>query len=483
MTHPGNSSTIRIKELRGLASLIELAMIVRNGGTALARAMESARPAVDRIVIGDTGSTDGSVELARSLGADVFDVPWQDDFSLARNTVLAACRGDWVLILDADEMLDPAGAAILRTLTAKSDIDAWEVWRWNYIRTRSSRSGVESSRPNPYLLEESRPYPAYTRHPNTLLFRRRPDLYFEYAVHETVARRVHALKLRTAEAPFVIHHFGNAEDSEEKRQEKLERYHQMGIRKVELHPRDDWAHYELGLSELEYRRDPREALLCFETALKLQPDFAPAWLYAGICLTRLGRPREALTCLAHAEARSRPNALLREAAGDAFFHSDEIAQAAGQYRLAGGDAELSPLAACKLGACEVRLGQSAQGLARIQSAVESEPGAAELYDIWTAAAMLAGEIETAANVAERRLRIAPASAVSSPDRFVVAAGLQARLGQWQRAASILREAIRQYPEDVRLQKEWKIATDRAESRPAKELDKTETGRGWRPQSP
>ncbi|GGH04787.1 TPR domain-containing glycosyltransferase [Silvibacterium dinghuense] len=440
--------------------VVELAMIVRNGGDGLARAILSAQAAVDRIVIGDTGSTDSSVATARNMGAFVFHVPWENDFSQARNAVLQACRGDWVLILDADEMLDPAGAASIPQLTAQSQVDAWEVWKWHYIRAQTSRSGVEPARINPCILPESGSYPAYTRSPNTLLFRRRPDVYFEYTVHETVSRRIHKLGLRTAEAPFVIHHFGYAEETAQQRREKLEQYHQMGLRKAEAHPLDYWAHYELGLSELEHRHNPQQALANFENALKLNPEFAPGWLYAGICLTRSGRYPQALACLARAEEKMPPHGpvhpLLCEAKGDAFFHGGEIAQAEQQYRLAGRDTDLSPLAACKLGACEVQLGKAENGLARIEAAVEREPQTAELYDIWVAAAMLAGDIRTAAQVARQRLRIGQPSVHS----FVLAAGLQARLEDWRRAVSILEDGIGHYPNDAGLRREWKIAMKR-----------------------
>lgn len=436
---------------------VELAMIVRNGGAGLARAIRSALPAVDRVIVGNTGSTDDSAAIARSFGARVFDVPWENDFSKARNAVLQACRGEWILLLDADEMLDPAGASQIPRLAMQTRVEAWEVWKWNYIRTLTSRSGVEPARPNPNILEESRPYPAYTQSLNTLFFRRRPDLYFEYEVHETVSKRARELRLNVAEAPFVIHHFGYAEDTDRQRQQKLERYHQMGIRKAQTYPQDYWAHYELGLSEFEYRHNPQRALLSFETALRLNPEFHGAWLYAGICLTRLERFAPALEYLHRAEEEGHPNALLDEARGDVFFHSGDFAQAAHQYRLCGRHAGLSPLAACKLGACEVRQGQAADGLARIQAAVEREPQAVELYDIWIAAALLCGDAQTAAKVAERQLRVG----LPSVESFVVAAGLQARLKRWDRAAAILVEGMQQYPDNTKLRREWEVALDRA----------------------
>lgn len=433
--------------------LVDLAMIVRNGGAGLARCIRSALPAVDRIVVGDTGSTDNSRQIAADLGARVIDVPWEDDFSKARNAVLQACEGDWVLSLDADEMLDPAGAALIPSLVDQKEVDAWEVWRWNYIRTLNSRSGDRVAEPNPMILDESRPYPAFTRYLNTLLFRRVPGVYFENRVHETVSGRVRALGLRAAEAPFVIHHFGFAEDSEQDRKSKLEFYHQLGIEKVQLHPEDSWAHYELGLSELELHHDPQAALACFERAVALAPHLRAAWVYAGISLTRLGRLQEALEHLQRAEQTGARTALFYEAAGDVYFHAGDFGQAAQQYGQAAQIATLSPLVECKLGACYVALGNPHGGLSRIQAAVEREPGAGQLYEIWAAAALMAGDVATAARVATDRLHIGKPPV----DSFIVAAGFHARLQRWDVACSVLREGLQAYPEDPRLQKELAVA--------------------------
>src|SRR5579872_6940376 len=94
---------------------LELQMIVKNGVAAgLARCLSSVAPFVDRIVIGDTGSTDATADVARQFGAELLTLPWEDDFARARNRLLDQSRCDWILILDADESLDPAGARTLR---------------------------------------------------------------------------------------------------------------------------------------------------------------------------------------------------------------------------------------------------------------------------------------------------------------------------------------------------------------------------------
>ena len=109
---------------------IELSMIVKNGASTLARCLESAHSAVDEIVIADTGSTDGSAQIARSYGARVIEVPWEDDFSKARNAALRHGRCDWVLFLDADELLDTEEAKGIASLLADPAVLGYDVRIW-----------------------------------------------------------------------------------------------------------------------------------------------------------------------------------------------------------------------------------------------------------------------------------------------------------------------------------------------------------------
>jgi glycosyltransferase involved in cell wall biosynthesis len=82
------------------------ALIVKNEEATLEACLHSLI-GIDEIVILDTGSTDKTVELARSLGATVHEgYEWHDDFSDARNTCIRKCTSDWILTIDADETLD-----------------------------------------------------------------------------------------------------------------------------------------------------------------------------------------------------------------------------------------------------------------------------------------------------------------------------------------------------------------------------------------
>lgn len=95
---------------------LSISMIVRNGGAHLVSALESVRDIADEIVVVDTGSTDDSIETAKSFGAFVAHYEWDDSFSRARNASLALCRGDWVLYLDADEEVPVETAEVIKRL-------------------------------------------------------------------------------------------------------------------------------------------------------------------------------------------------------------------------------------------------------------------------------------------------------------------------------------------------------------------------------
>jgi tetratricopeptide (TPR) repeat protein len=325
------------------------------------------------------------------------------------------------------------------------------------VRTLNSRSGGLLAEPNPVEIEEARPYPAYTRYLNTLFFRRAPGVYFENPVHETVSRRVRAMGLRAAEAPFVIHHFGFVEGGEELRRDKNERYHRLGLQKVREHPTDAWAYYELGLSELEHRRNSANAFFCFDMARSLDPGNRNAWTYAGIALTRLGRLREALDTLHRVAETGFVSGLLAEALGDAYFQKGEAVQARHWYALAVSPITPSPVIECKRGACEVLLGLRSEGLKRIQAAVAREPEAGELHEIWAAALLQAGEVEESARVAAHRLTLGKPPAES----FLVVAVLEAHLGHWRIALDVIQEGLGLYPGDPALERELLLAQEKA----------------------
>ncbi len=93
-------------------------MIVRNEEKALGRCLSSVKDVVDEMIVVDTGSLDGTKQIAESFGAKVFDFRWTNDFSAARNFALSKCTMDYILYLDADEELpELSRSAILKILS------------------------------------------------------------------------------------------------------------------------------------------------------------------------------------------------------------------------------------------------------------------------------------------------------------------------------------------------------------------------------
>lgn len=81
-------------------------MIVKDEEENLTPCLESVQGIVDEMVVMDTGSTDKTIEIARKFGAKVPSFTWCNDFAIARNAALGHVTGDWVLILDADEVFN-----------------------------------------------------------------------------------------------------------------------------------------------------------------------------------------------------------------------------------------------------------------------------------------------------------------------------------------------------------------------------------------
>ncbi|MSR75671.1 MAG: glycosyltransferase family 2 protein [Planctomycetes bacterium] len=140
---------------------LSLCMIVRDEQERLGRCLAAARPYVDEIVVVDTGSKDDTRNIALAHGAHVIEYTWQDDFAAARNASMEAASGDWLLFLDADEVLSPeAGASLRKLLTRKRVLGA-------FIPLRDEGEGAPKT--------------------VTLLFRavrRRKDIRWRYRLHE-----------------------------------------------------------------------------------------------------------------------------------------------------------------------------------------------------------------------------------------------------------------------------------------------------------
>ena len=99
---------------------MSLCMIVRQEEKALARCLEGIADAVEEIVIVDMGSTDRTKEIARQFTDKIYDFPWMDDFAAARNFAFSKGTGEYLLWMDAEDIL-PSGEKE-KLLALKADL-------------------------------------------------------------------------------------------------------------------------------------------------------------------------------------------------------------------------------------------------------------------------------------------------------------------------------------------------------------------------
>lgn len=94
----------------------------------------------DRVVLSDSYSDDGTVEMALAAGAEVMQRPF-DNFAAQRNAALQAVEAEWILFVDADERATPELAAEVRRVIVEEDKAGWWVPRHNFIVGKLIRYG------------------------------------------------------------------------------------------------------------------------------------------------------------------------------------------------------------------------------------------------------------------------------------------------------------------------------------------------------
>lgn len=158
--------------------------IVKNEENNIIKSINSIKTYCDEVIVVDTGSTDETVNKARTCGAQVHFFNWCEDFSAARNYALSLVRGDWIIFLDADEYYE--GAVSLREYieliaARKPNTDAIMV-----NRLANSIDGKLDG-------QEVR------------IFRNTEEIRYQGIIHETLCKKNGALNIVCAEDINLVH--------------------------------------------------------------------------------------------------------------------------------------------------------------------------------------------------------------------------------------------------------------------------------------
>jgi predicted Zn-dependent protease len=102
---------------------LTVAMVVRDAAATLEMTLDSVRAIADEILVVDTGSSDGTLAMARNRADVVEQIEWQDSYAAARNECLRQASGDWILCVEPGETIDDSAAQQLRNFINDSAED------------------------------------------------------------------------------------------------------------------------------------------------------------------------------------------------------------------------------------------------------------------------------------------------------------------------------------------------------------------------
>ncbi|HST56904.1 MAG TPA: glycosyltransferase [Solirubrobacteraceae bacterium] len=270
---------------------LSLCMIVRDEQEMLPRCLAAVADAVDEIVIVDTGSTDDTIEIARSFGAHVIEREWTGSFADARNVSFDAASGDWLMYLDADEVLVREDAQLLRSLTGRTWREAFYLAETNYTGDLEDGTAVT--------------------HNALRVFRNRKEYRFDGRLHEQIAKTLPGYLPERLESTNVrVEHYGYLGAVRDAREKSRRNIELLRMQMAET-PATPFLHYNLG-SEYAAAEDAHASLAEFERAWALMEadadrdlyEFAPALANRLVKALRVcGRLQDAITRADEALAR------------------------------------------------------------------------------------------------------------------------------------------------------------------------------------
>ncbi|WP_243125424.1 glycosyltransferase family 2 protein [Clostridium amazonitimonense] len=230
--------------------MISLCMIVKNEEKVLDRCLNSLKDTLDEIIIIDTGSHDGTKEIALKYTDKVFDFTWCNDFSKARNFSISKASNDWVLILDADEVIKEFNIGSLKSFCNENN---------NKV---TGRIKIVNEYEDDYGTKR------YIERINRLFNRK----FFEYkgSIHEQIVCK-NGLDYMTQNVDIVVDHTGYSKEVLN-RTNKIQRNIDLLRVAIKENNKDPYLYYQLGKSYF-MGKNYKEASIFFEKAVTLVDNF------------------------------------------------------------------------------------------------------------------------------------------------------------------------------------------------------------------
>lgn len=222
---------------------LSVCIIAKNEARNLPRCLASVAGLADEVLVTDTGSSDGTVSIAREAGASVDHFEWVDDFSAAYTHCLSRAQTEWVLLLDADEELLPDSRKLLRDAIRQENAFAFTLLRQD--------------------LHDADRFDDYTEMLQTRLFRYREGMRFQGRIHHQFVPSLEDLAIAEGRKLYSsnirLRHYGYLGSDKRPKLERAER-----LMALELEDRPDQFYFlvELGRTRIALKDTSGIELLC-----------------------------------------------------------------------------------------------------------------------------------------------------------------------------------------------------------------------------
>ncbi|QGG58081.1 glycosyltransferase [Paenibacillus sp. B01] len=263
--------------------LISVCLIVKDEEEVLGRCLDSVKEAADEIIVVDTGSSDGTKEVAAKYTDKIYDFEWIKDFSAARNESIRHAEGTWILVLDADEYFAPGEAMKLREFLGRS------VPSENEIYTLNVSSFIGKSRSDSILTAGQIPR----------LFPNRMGFSYHRPIHEQLQSE-RDVQLVSIVAPVSLYHTGYLKETVAAKS-KIDRNAEL---LAQMKQSKGFVAYDLFTvgNEFAVQDNLPKAVYYYEKAIRSKEDAGAMWYSKCVivlvqCYIRLNRYVEALQLL------------------------------------------------------------------------------------------------------------------------------------------------------------------------------------------
>lgn len=218
-------------------STLSLCMIIKNEEKYIQKCIDSVFDIVDEIIIVDTGSTDSTLEIIKNYNVKLYKYTWNNNFSDARNYAIDQSSSDWILFLDADEVLDNSSKLKVMEFIKNTDLDGCHFLVHNYISENMKD---------------------YTLHYALRLFKNNKGYYYKGKIHEQISNNNFEVINKFSNEDILLHHYGYTNEVL-KIKDKRARNIPILIKSLEENPNDSFTLFNLG-NEYLAKNDLKKAI-------------------------------------------------------------------------------------------------------------------------------------------------------------------------------------------------------------------------------